>query len=210
MVNNHDENAFAELVMRHEPYILDVGRGAIADAQDVEDVFQACFLEPVRKETSTMQRDSVAGWLLTIAVRLVRRARSRRVRPPQGEAARATNEAVADAANVSWRAARQMLEEEIARLPDDLRSALVVGLFEGRTHEEAGRLLNVNSHTLQDCVQRGRELLRGRLNRRGIPLAVMGALLSGGQVEPSVPAALQAATLKAAAAVVNKTTWRVR
>ncbi|MEJ7637758.1 MAG: hypothetical protein WKF75_07145 [Singulisphaera sp.] len=55
-------------------------------------------------------------------------------------------------------------------------------------------------------MRRGRELLRGRLIRRGITLAVMGTLLSGGEVEASVPAALQTTTLKGAAAVVHKTT----
>ena len=204
-VKDHDERAFAELVTRHGPYILGVCRRVTAHPQDAEDVFQACFLELVRKAASILQHDSVAGWLQTVAVRLASRARAQRVRQPQREAASATSEAVADAANVSWREVRQVLEEEMARLPDDLRSAVVVCLFEGRTQEEAGRILNVNPRTLKDRVRRGRELLRGRLSRRGITLAVMGTLLSGGEVEASVPAALQTATLKAAAAVVHKT-----
>ena len=116
------------------------------------------------------------------------------------------SEAVADASDVSWREVRQVLEEEMARLPDDLRSAVVVCLFEGHTQEEAGQILNVHPRTVKDRVRRGRELLRSRLTRRGITLAVMGTLLSAGTVEASVPAALQTATLKGAAAVVNKTT----
>jgi RNA polymerase sigma factor (sigma-70 family) len=205
-VENHDERAFAELVTRHGPYILGVCRRVTAHPQDAEDVFQACFLELVRKGASILQHNSVAGWLQTVAVRLGRRARARRVRRPQREAASATSEVVADAANVSWGEVRQVLEEEMARLPDDLRSAVVVCLFEGRTQEEAGRILNVNPRTLKDRVRRGRELLRGRLSRRGISLAVLGTLLSGGEVEATVPAALETATLKGGAAVVHKTT----
>src|SRR4051812_9255021 len=205
-VKDHDEHAFAELVTRHGPYIFGVCRRVTAHPQDAEDVFQACFLELVRKAASILHRDSVAGWLQTVAVRLARRARARRVRRPRREAAGAAREAVADAADVSWREVRRVLEEEMARLPDDLRSAVVVCLFEGRTQEEAGRILNVSPRTLKDRVRRGRELLRGRLSRRGITLAVMGTLLSGGEVEASVPAALETATLKGAAAVVHKTT----
>ena len=74
-VNNRDENAFAELVTRHGPYILGVCRRVTAHSQDAEDVFQACFLELVRKSASILQRDSVAGWLQTVAVRWRRRAR---------------------------------------------------------------------------------------------------------------------------------------
>src|SRR4051794_1196699 len=204
-VENRDESAFAELVTRHGPYILGVCRRVTAHPQDAEDVFQACFLELVRKAASILKYDSVAGWLQTVALRLARRVRARRARRPLREAASAMSEAVADAANVSWREVRQVLEEEIARLPDDLRSAVVVCLFEGRTQEEAGQILNVNPRTLKDRVRRGRELLRGRLSRRGITLAVMGTLLSGGEVEASVPAALETATLRGAAAVVHKT-----
>jgi RNA polymerase sigma-70 factor (ECF subfamily) len=204
-VEHHDEDAFAELVTRHGPYILGVCRRVTAHPQDAEDVFQACFLELVRRAASILKSDSVAAWLQTVALRLARRARVRRVRRPQREATSATSEAVADAADVSWREVRQVLEEEIARLPDDLRSAVVVCLFEGRTQEEAGQILNVNPRTLKDRVRRGRELLRSRLTRRGITLAVMGTLLSGGEVEASVPAALRMGTLKGAAAVVKKT-----
>jgi RNA polymerase sigma factor (sigma-70 family) len=204
-VNNHDENAFAELVTRHGPYVFGVCRRVTAHTQDAEDVFQACFLELVRQAASILQRDSVAGWLQTVAVRLARRARARRARQPLREATSAMSGAVVDPDNVSWREARQVLEEEIARLPADLRSAVVVCLFEGRTQEEAGRILDVHPRTLKDRVRRGRELLRARLTRRGITLAVMGTLLAGGEVEASVPAALQTATLKGTAAVVNKT-----
>ena len=73
------------------------------------------------------------------------------------------SEAVADASNVSWHEVRQVLEEEMARLPDDLRSAVVVCLFEGHTQEEAGQILNVHPRTVKDRVRRGRELLRSRL-----------------------------------------------
>jgi RNA polymerase sigma factor (sigma-70 family) len=205
-VNDRDEKAFAELVTRHGTYILGVCRRVTAHAQDAEDVFQACFLELVRRSACILQRESVAGWLQTVAVRLARRARARRLRQPQREAIGAMSEAVADASDVSWREVRQVLEEEMARLPDDLRSAVVVCLFEGHTQEEAGQILNVHPRTVKDRVRRGRELLRSRLTRRGITLAVMGTLLSAGTVEASVPAALQTATLKGAAAVVNNTT----
>jgi RNA polymerase sigma factor (sigma-70 family) len=204
-VTHGDENAFAELVTRHGPYILGVCRRVTAHPHDAEDVFQACFLELARQASSILQRDSVGGWLQTVAVRLARRARARRARRSRKEAVLAASEAVVDAENVSWREVRQALEEEIARLPDDLRTAVAVCLFEGRTQDEAGRLLNVNPRTLKDRVRRGRELLRARLGRRGITLAALGTLLSAGEVEAAIPPALQAATLKGASAVGNGT-----
>ena len=204
-VKNHDEAAFAELLTRHGPYIFGVCRRVMAHAQDAEDVFQASFLELARRASSILHRDSVAGWLQTVALRLARRARARRGRQSLNEAAHARSEAIVDEANLSWREVRQALDEEMARLPDDLQSAVIVCLFEGHTLEEAGHILNVNPRTLKDRVRRGRERLRSRLLRRGITLAVLGTLLAGGEAEAAVPAALWTTTLKGASALVNKT-----
>ena len=113
--------------------------------------------------------------------------------------------ATVPADEVSWREVRQILDEEIARLPQDLRSAIIVCLFEGRTQEEAARYLEVKPRTLKDRVHRGRELLKARLARRGVSLAVMGALLSAGGAEAALSATLQQVTLQGAAALANKT-----
>src|SRR5437762_1246137 len=75
-----DEQAFAALMQRHGPYILGVCRRVTYHAQDAEDVFQACFLELVRKASSICRQNSVAGWLQTVAVRLAHKARARRLR----------------------------------------------------------------------------------------------------------------------------------
>jgi hypothetical protein len=105
--------------------------------------------------------------------------------------------------DVSWREACRILEEEIARLPDDLRLPILLCLFEGRTQEEAAQELNANPRTVKDRLRRGRELLRERLLRRGVALAVLGALLSAATVEAALPAALEQATLQGAAALAK-------
>ena len=203
-INNGDQEAFALLMKRHGPYILGVCRHVTLHAQDAEDAFQACFLELVRNPQSICQQNSVAGWLQTVAVRMAQKAKARRARQRQKEVTGVAREAIVDADDVSWREVRQILHEEIAQLPEELRSVIVVCLFEGRTQEEAAQFLELNPRTVKDRLKRGRELLRGRLTRRGVTLAVMGALLSGGAVQAAVSGALHQATLKGVAALVNK------
>jgi RNA polymerase sigma factor (sigma-70 family) len=202
-IRQRDQAAFALLMQRHGPYVLGICRRVTSHTQDAEDVFQACFLELVRNAPSIARGNSVAAWLQTVAVRLARKARARRARQRQGEARSDMKEAANSHEEVSWREVRQVLDEELAELPQDLRAAVILCLFEGRTQEEAAQYLDVNARTLKDRVHRGRELLRHRLTRRGVTLAVMGALLSGGSVEAAVSATLQQVTLQGATALAN-------
>jgi hypothetical protein len=111
---------------RDAPWALQFGCLSPRDRhpQEAVNVFQACFVELVRRAASSLRQESLAGWLHTVAVRVARRTRAHHVRRPQREATGAMTEAVADEDDVSWREVRQALEEEIARLPDDLRSAV--------------------------------------------------------------------------------------
>ncbi|MCI0680965.1 MAG: sigma-70 family RNA polymerase sigma factor [Gemmataceae bacterium] len=201
--NDRNQDAFATLMQRHGPYVLGVCRRLTYHAQDAEDVFQACFLELARQARSIRQRNSVAGWLQTVAVRKARTARASRARRQQVEAAVRGKEGASNPDDITWREVRQALEEEVAQLPEDLRSPVILCLFREQTQEEAAQSLDVNLRTLRDRLQRGRTLLRNRLVRRGVTLSVLGALLSGGSVQAAVPAALTQATVHGAAALAG-------
>jgi RNA polymerase sigma factor (sigma-70 family) len=203
-IGRGDGDAFAALMKRHGPYVLGVCRRVTRHPQDAEDVFQACFLELVRKARSIRQRGSVAGWLQAVAVRLARKARARRARLHQREVTGHMNEAAVSPEDISWREVRQILEEQLARLPEELRLPLILCLFEGQTQEEAAQYLEVNPRTLRDRLHRGRELLRSRLSRCGVALSFLGVLLSGGSTQAAVPATLKQATLQGATALATK------
>jgi RNA polymerase sigma factor (sigma-70 family) len=203
-VNEGSQDAFARLMKRYGPYVFGVCKRVTFHAQDAEDVFQACFLELARRASSLRQRGSVAAWLQVVAVRLGRRARARAARRQQVEAATPVNHASVNADDITWREVRRLLEEEVAGLSEDLRGPLVLCLFQEQTQEEAAARLNVNPRTLKDRLRRGRELLRRRLTRRGITLAVIGTLLATGSVQAAVPAHLVQVTLQATAAVTQK------
>ena len=154
---NHD--AFAALMKRHGPYLLAVCRQLTQHSQDAEDVFQACFLQLIRKGPSIRQGGSVAGWLQTVAVRLANKVRMRQARNRQKEAERPMTEATISPADLSWREACQLLQEEIAMLPEDLRLPIILCLFQSHTQEETAQELGINPRTLKDRLRRGRETL---------------------------------------------------
>src|SRR5437588_13009512 len=77
-----DEPAFAQLLRRHGPMVLGVGRRVLGREADAEDVFQATFLLLARKAGSIRKRESVGSWLHGVAHHLALKARAREARRP--------------------------------------------------------------------------------------------------------------------------------
>jgi RNA polymerase sigma factor (sigma-70 family) len=197
-VAGRDEAAFELLVWRHGPMVLSVCRRLLPCEQDAEDAFQAAFFVLARKAASITRRGGVSGWLYRVAYRVALRARAgaaRRARHEQTGADLDTAEAPADAPRSDL---RPVLDEEINRLPEKYRLAVVLCYLEGKTNQEAARHLGCPEGTVASRLARGRERLRRRLTRRGVTLSgvAVGAVLS----DKTVSAALVKTTAQAALA----------
>jgi len=188
------ELAFAALVARHGPMVLGVCRRALADPGDADDAFQATFLVLVRKARSVRVDDSLGRWLYGVSRKVAARARAVAARRPRTEAPEF--EAIAaDGPDPDRFEARAILDEELARLPEAYRSAVVLCDLGGLTHEEAARDLRCPVGTIKSRLARGRDRLRGRLERRGLAPSSMA-------LAPAVPASLVEAAARSASVVV--------
>jgi RNA polymerase sigma factor (sigma-70 family) len=196
----HDEAAFALLVRRHGPMVHGLCRRVLGHEQDAEDVFQATFLILARKAGAIRQAD-VGGFLYRVAYRLAVRARGDAVKCLRREQ-RAEALSVPDLMEeVTWREVRRVVDEELQRLPEAARSALVLCCLEGKTLEEAAHLLGWSKSTLRRRLHHGRELLRRRLLARGLaPMAALTASLFAEEAASALPATLVSATVRKAVA----------
>jgi RNA polymerase sigma factor (sigma-70 family) len=191
-----DEAAFAALVRRHGGMVWGLCRRILRHEQDAEDAFQAAFLILARKARTIRRSEAVGGWLYRVAYRLAVRARAAALK--HGRRAGAALETVFQRqpsgdhlVEMTWREIRTVADEELRRLPESYRSALVLFYLEGRTQEEAARQLGWSKGTLRRRLDKGRELLRLRLIRRGLaPAAALTASLLAESAAPAVPAVL--------------------
>jgi RNA polymerase sigma factor (sigma-70 family) len=201
-IARHDEAAFAALVRRHGAMVLGVCRRVLKDAHEAEDTFQATFLVLAQKADSVRRRESLASWLYAVAYHLAVRARANAARRASLPA-KAPERRVADPlAEISGRELLQILDEEVRRLPENLRAPVLLCYLEAHTQDEAARQLGWTEGTLRGRLERGRERLRRRLARRGftLPGALLAAVLSQDATGASVSPALAAATARTATA----------
>jgi RNA polymerase sigma factor (sigma-70 family) len=178
-ITKRDESAFEGLVLRHGPMVLGVCRQILRDNHEAEDAFQATFLILARNAQTIRNLDSLASWLYGVAYRLSLRAKTT-VRPRVYEG-RSFEMAASDTGNdLEHSELRPVLHEEVSKLPEKYRAPIVLCFFEGQTHEEAASQLECPVGTVKGRLARAKEMLRGRLSRRGmaLPLALVAFLHS--------------------------------
>lgn len=195
-----DEAAFEVLVRRHGPMVLRVCQGVLRDTHLCEDAFQATFLVLIRKVSSIHKQMSVASWLYKVAYRIALRARGRVAQMRQRENQVPSRVAPNALDDVMWRDLRAVFDEELERLPEKYQSPVILCCLEGLARDEAAQQLGWSVSTLKGRLERGREVLRSRLVRRGVALSgALGAtLLSESAVRARVPMVLTNATVRSA------------
>ncbi|VTR96478.1 (myosin heavy-chain) kinase : Uncultured bacterium genome assembly Metasoil_fosmids_resub OS=uncultured bacterium PE=4 SV=1: Sigma70_r2: Sigma70_r4_2: WD40: WD40: WD40: WD40 [Gemmata massiliana] len=187
---DRNEAAFTELVRRNGPLVLRTCRHVLGESA-ADDAFQAVFLLLVRSAHRLTRPGSLAGWLHAAAVRIAQRARRGEDRRRKREAARRVPPPAPE--DLTWKEVREVLDTEIAALPENYRLQLVLCYLLELTHEEAAQRIGCEPGVLRGRLDRGRERLRRRLARYGLPLTVPALVVGAPQ---PVPAALVASAVR--------------
>jgi RNA polymerase sigma factor (sigma-70 family) len=163
-----DEAAFELLVDWHGRMVFGVCWRVLQHTQDAEDAFQETFLMLARKAATIGRRESVGGWLCTVAFHIAlrvkmqstRRARQQRILEDVAE-----NEPGRDPADsLIWGELCERLDAELSQIPEKYRTAFILCHLEGKTCTEAAEYLGCPRGTVQSRIGRSRERLRARLS----------------------------------------------
>ena len=197
-----NEMAFTALVARHGGLVMGVSRRILQHTQDAEDAFQATFLVLARKAGKMIWNESIANWLHGVAYHMacqVRRARARhQSRQPLGD------DCAVASPDPSWSELKPVLDEELNRLPVKYRIPLILCCLEGKSRDEAAAQLRWSLGSVKGRLERGREMLRTRLAKRGMTLsaALAATFINPAGAKAIVPAAVGMETVRAGMAML--------
>src|SRR5262249_39232110 len=152
-----DASAFEVLIWRHGGLVRGVCRRYLRDANDVDDITQVAFLALSRKPRAVR---SVGPWLARVAARAARRLyRANATRTARLGAPLVDVPAPEHSTDSGW---RDVITEEIARLPAHYRAVVYRCYLEGLSASEASRALGWPRGTVLTRLAWVRERLRRR------------------------------------------------
>jgi RNA polymerase sigma factor (sigma-70 family) len=202
-IGQHDEAAFEALVKRHGPMVLGVCRRLIGNPHDTDDAFQATFLILVHKAASLKSCELVGNWLYGVAYNTALAVRAKNNRRRSKEKQVMEMPEPAETPPDDWSDLRPLLDQELSRLADVYREAIVLCDLEGKTRKEAAQKVGIPEGTMSSRLTTARRQLAKRLMRRGLTLSgsTVATILAQGALTACVPTPLVASTVKSAAIV---------
>lgn len=179
-LDTNDDSAFAQLVEVYGGLVLGSARRVTGETEAAKEAAQATFITLARKASCLRGRESLGGWLhhtaMLSARNLVRsQKREERMRIALEETmASSTVTGLPE----TWEALSPALDESLASLPEQDRSALVLRFYRGCSVQEVASAMKVSLAAAQKRLGRALDKLRANLQRRGVTLSV-SALSSG-------------------------------
>ena len=197
------EAAFAALVERHGVMVLGVCRRVLGNRDEAEDAFQATFLVLAQKASAIARREQLASWLHGVARRAALDARARATRQKAREKRLGAMLPVEPPDQTMASELRAVLDEELARLPERHRTAILLCELEGLSRREAAIRLGISEGTLSSRLARAKSRLRDRLTRRGFALsaATLASVLAQDAHAVILPPVLVDSTIRVATLV---------
>jgi RNA polymerase sigma factor (sigma-70 family) len=193
-----DEAAFEALVRRHGPMVEGVCRRILGNVHSAEDAFQAVFMVLVKKSASIRRPELLSNWLYGVACRVARKAKISAIRKESRERRAGKMPTQEQLLDLEWAELKVVLDEELSQLPEKYRAPLVLCYLYGQTNAEAAAQLGWPTGSMSERLSRARDMLRKRLNRRGLTLSagLLALLLSQKAASAAVSPLLVETTVK--------------
>jgi RNA polymerase sigma factor (sigma-70 family) len=198
-----DAEAFRAVVEGHQDMVYAVCRRVVGNRADAEDAAQECFLRLARHASELTA--PIAGWLHAVAVHvsldMLRRAKTRR---KHRHKAAETRPCYTEPPSHAWREMSAAMDEEIDRLPFDLREPVVRSYLEQQTQQQIASALGVSQPAVSQRLRRAVAARRRRLAKRGYRSLDAGLpSLLAGLADVRAPGSLSAALGKMAIAGIR-------
>ncbi|MDD9960624.1 MAG: RNA polymerase sigma factor RpoE [Gammaproteobacteria bacterium] len=173
-VKQGDRTAFDLLFGRYQHKICSLVARHVRNPEEVEDVAQEAFIKAFRALPKFRGESAFYTWLYRIAINTAHNHQMAKSRRPPGTDIDVEDAQFMDGAdrlieNESPEAAAsrdelaEAIDQAIAALPDDLRSALALREFEGLSYERIAAIMECPVGTVRSRIFRAREAVDRRI-----------------------------------------------
>jgi len=171
-----DTRAFDELVRRYRDKVYRLSFKILRHEEDAAEALQDAFLSAYRGLKNFKAESTFSTWLYRIATNAsLMKYRKRRDGHVSLEQSQSQNEDAETLQLPDWSTqpisellnaeTREVMEEGIQRLPEELRTVFVLRDIEGMSNAEVAEILELSVAAVKSRLHRARIALRERLNR---------------------------------------------
>ena len=166
------ERAFSDLVDSYQERVLNTCLGFVPNLQDAEDITQEVFLEIFRSIANFREEAQLSTWIYRIAVTkslefINYRKRKKRSAFFQSLIGLEDRQAIAvsDQFNhpgiqLEDKERAKVLYDQIARLPENQRTAFTLHKVEGISHKEIAEVMNTSVSSIESLLHRAKKNLQ--------------------------------------------------
>ncbi|HET6455824.1 MAG TPA: sigma-70 family RNA polymerase sigma factor [Armatimonadota bacterium] len=158
-----DEDAFDELVARHQDRVFALSYRILANAEDAADIQQETFVRAWTRLKTFKCQAAFSTWVhkITVNLCLSRKRRQTIVEPLDEERlSPAESGAVACMQRTETKA---VVQAAISELPPHYRVLIVLREIEGRSCEEIGSIVGRSADSVRTGLYRARRLLKDKI-----------------------------------------------
>ncbi len=153
--------------------VYSAARRILNNHHDAQDVTQAVFLVLSRQAHKLRSKRSLASWLHSISKNIAMNQYKAKNRPRNREL---SFEKPANSHSPENHELRHELDQAIQQLPEKYRTPIILFHLEENSLIEISKQLSLNLNTLRTHLQRGREILRQKLVKRGLEISSIATL----------------------------------
>lgn len=173
-VQQGDKSAYDLLVIKYQHKIIQLVNRYVKDPSEAQDVAQEAFIKAYRALGSFRGESAFYTWLYRIAINTAKNylmSRSRRNADAHVDVQDAEEIEKAPQLHGMETPERQLLSQEIietiktaiAKLPEEMRTAIMLREFEGMSYEEIAEAMDCPVGTVRSRIFRAREAIDSKL-----------------------------------------------
>jgi len=168
-----DDSAFAVLVRRHAGLVYGTCRRVLGPGADADDAFQVTFIVLLRRAASFVDRACVGNFLYGVAYHTALKAKAMAAKRRLREA-----KVTPERSPLPDPELLAALDEELAKLPEKYREAIVLCELDGLARAAVAARLGIPVGTISSRLTTAHRMLEKRLKARGFAEVILTSILA--------------------------------